>query len=117
MKKVLLCALLALPLSLLLAQPTPHPVKLYSSGADVSAMIAKAKASGGNLNILIANDEGYPVMMEYPHQADPGLHPSHPVRTGGSAGRQLRAGDRRQDRQWRDRGRHVRARSARAITS
>jgi len=28
-------------------------------------MIAEAKASGGNKNILIANDEGYPVMMEF----------------------------------------------------
>ena len=44
---------------------TQHPVKHFSSGADVTAMIAKAKASGGNMNILIANDEGYPVMMEF----------------------------------------------------
>lgn len=70
MKKILLCALLALPVPALFslsaqAQQKPHPVKHYSSGADVSAMIAKAKASGGNMNILIANDEGYPVMMEF----------------------------------------------------
>ncbi len=44
---------------------TQHPVKYFSSGADVIAMIAEAKASGGNKNILIANDEGYPVMMEF----------------------------------------------------
>jgi mannose-6-phosphate isomerase-like protein (cupin superfamily) len=76
MKKILLCALLALPLPVL-AQPAPHPVKLYSSGADVAAMIAKAKASGGNLNVLIANDEGYPVMMEYRSKQTPAsIHPT-----------------------------------------
>ncbi|MEY4967031.1 MAG: hypothetical protein RL274_2614 [Pseudomonadota bacterium] len=59
------------------AQPAPHPVKLYSSGADVAAMIAKAKASGGNMNILIANDEGYPVMMEYRvKQTNASIHPT-----------------------------------------
>jgi mannose-6-phosphate isomerase-like protein (cupin superfamily) len=65
-----------LPLPVL-AQPAPHPVKLYSSGADVAAMIAKAKASGGNLNVLIANDEGYPVMMEYRSKQTPAsIHPA-----------------------------------------
>ena len=76
MKKLLLCALLALPVPAL-AQPAAHPVKLYSSGADVTAMIAKAKASGGNMNILIANDEGYPVMMEYRLKQTPAsIHPT-----------------------------------------
>lgn len=82
MKKLLLCALLALPAPALFsltvqAQQTQHPVKLYSSGADVSGMIAKAKASGGNMNILIANDEGYPVMMEYRVKQTPAsIHPT-----------------------------------------
>lgn len=58
-------AALTLCYALPAAAQTQHPVKHYSSGADVAAMIAKAKASGGNMNILIANDEGYPVMMEY----------------------------------------------------
>ena len=56
---------LALAATLPAAAQTQHPVKHFSSGADVTAMIAKAKASGGNMNILIANDEGYPVMMEF----------------------------------------------------
>ena len=76
MKTTVLCALLALPLPAL-AQPVQHPVKLFSSGADVAAMIAKAKASGGNMNILIANDEGYPVMMEYrAKQTNASIHPA-----------------------------------------
>ena len=58
-------AALTLCCALPAAAQTQHPVKHYSSGADVAAMIAKAKASGGNMNILIANDEGYPVMMEF----------------------------------------------------
>jgi mannose-6-phosphate isomerase-like protein (cupin superfamily) len=61
-------AALALPAilgALPAAAQTQHPVKHFSSGADVAAMIAEAKASGGNKNILIANDEGYPVMMEF----------------------------------------------------
>jgi mannose-6-phosphate isomerase-like protein (cupin superfamily) len=76
MKKLLLCALLAFPLPAL-AQQTQHPVKLYSSGADVAAMIAKAKASGGNMNIPIANDQGYPVMMEYRSKQTPASN--HPT--------------------------------------
>ena len=56
---------LALAATLPAAAHTQHPVKHFSSGADVAAMIAEAKASGGNKNILIANDEGYPVMMEF----------------------------------------------------
>lgn len=56
---------LALAATLPAAAQTQHPVKHFSSGADVTAMVAKAKASGGNMNILIANDEGYPVMMEF----------------------------------------------------
>jgi len=55
----------ALGTALPAAAQTQHPVKHFSSGADVAAMIAEAKASGGNKNILIANDEGYPVMMEF----------------------------------------------------
>jgi len=58
-------AALALLCALPAAAQTQHPIKHYSSGAEVAAMIAKAKASGGNMNIPIANDEGYPVMMEF----------------------------------------------------
>ena len=61
-------AALALPAilgALPAAAQTQNPVKHFSSGADVAAMIAEAKASGGNKNILIANYEGYPVMMEF----------------------------------------------------
>ena len=68
---------LALAATLPAAAQTQHPVKHFSSGADVTAMVAKAKASGGNMNILIANDEGYPVMMEYrARQTNASIHPT-----------------------------------------
>jgi quercetin dioxygenase-like cupin family protein len=70
-------AALTLCIALPAAAQTQHPVKHFSSGADVTAMITKAKASGGNMNILIANDEGYPVMMEFrAQQTNASNHPT-----------------------------------------
>jgi mannose-6-phosphate isomerase-like protein (cupin superfamily) len=59
------------------AQQVPRPIRPFSSGAEVQAMIAKAKASGANLNELIVNDQGYPVMMEYRLTQTPAsIHPA-----------------------------------------
>ena len=82
MKTALLAAVLLIPLSVplaALAQPaTPPPVKLFSSAADVQALIADAKArnTGGNTSGVIGNVQGYPIMMEYRSTTTPpSIHP------------------------------------------
>jgi hypothetical protein len=78
MKNILLAAALLAPLPVLAQTPPPPPVKLFSSAADVQAVIADAKArnTGGNTSGVIANVQGYPVMMEYRSTTTPpSIHP------------------------------------------
>jgi len=76
MKKLLLgLCLVALPA---LAQPAAQPVKLYSSAADVQALIAQARAEhkGGNTVKIIGNTPGYPVQLEFRTSTTPAsVHP------------------------------------------
>jgi hypothetical protein len=76
MKRMLLAVCLtALPA---LAQPAAQPVKLYSSAADVQALIAQARAEhkGGNTVKIIANTPGYPVQLEFRTGTTPAsVHP------------------------------------------
>jgi len=74
MKKILFAALLLMPLPALtlsaLAQPaTPPPTKLFTAGADIPAMIAKAKADQKspalNSVVPIALVGPYRVLLEY----------------------------------------------------
>ncbi len=75
--KLLLTAILlaALPA---LAQPSAPAIKLYSSAADVQAMIAEARAEhkpGNNVKI-IGNTPGYPVQLEFRTSTTPAsVHP------------------------------------------
>jgi quercetin dioxygenase-like cupin family protein len=79
MKKILLAAVLLLPLPAL-AQPAAPPTRLYASSADVQALVAKAKAEhkSGNTAELVVNDEGYPFQLEYrTGTTPPSIHPTH----------------------------------------
>jgi hypothetical protein len=79
MKKILLAAAFVLPLPVL-AQPAAPPTKLYASGANVQALVAKAKAEHktGNTVELVVNDEGYPFQLEYrTDTTPPSIHPKH----------------------------------------
>ena len=61
-----------------LGQPVDRPVKLYSSAADVQALIAQARAEhkGGNTVKIIANTPGYPVQLEFRTGTTPAsVHP------------------------------------------
>ncbi len=78
MKKLILAAALLAPLPALAQTAAPPPVKLFSSAADVQALIADAKArnTGGNTSGMIGNVQGYPVMMEYRSTTTPpSIHP------------------------------------------
>ena len=60
------------------AQTTPPPVKLYSSAADVQALIAEARAEhkDGNTVKIIGNLPGYPVQLEFrTGTTPPSIHP------------------------------------------
>jgi hypothetical protein len=76
MKTLLIAALLvSLPA---FAQTAPPPIKLYSSGADVSALIAQARAEHkeGNTVKIIGNLPGYPVQLEFrTSTTPPSIHP------------------------------------------
>jgi Cupin len=67
MRKLLIAALLA-PLPVF-AQPAPQPMKLFTAGADIPALIAKAKADQKSPAInsveTIANVAPYRVLLEY----------------------------------------------------
>jgi hypothetical protein len=78
MKSLLAAALLLAPLPAF-AQSTPPPTKLYSSGADVQALIASARAEhkGGNTVRMVANVPGYPVQLEFrTSTTPPSIHPT-----------------------------------------
>jgi hypothetical protein len=66
MKRLLLTLVLLAPLPAA-AQPVAAPIKLYSSAADVQALIAQARAehTGGNTVKIIGNVPGYPVQLEF----------------------------------------------------
>jgi hypothetical protein len=77
MKALLPIALLLAPLPTL-AQNTPPPIKLYSSSADVQALIAEARAEhkGGNTVRIIGNVPGYSVQLEFrTGTTPPSVHP------------------------------------------
>jgi hypothetical protein len=78
MKRLILAAALLIPLPAF-AQGPP-PTRLFSSGADVQALIAKAKAEhkGGNTALLVVNAQGYPFQLEYrTGTTPPSIHPTH----------------------------------------
>jgi mannose-6-phosphate isomerase-like protein (cupin superfamily) len=78
MKRILFAALL-IPLPAFAQTPTP-PTRLFSSGADVQALIAKAKAEhkSGNTVELVVNAQGYPFQLEYrTGTTPPSIHPTH----------------------------------------
>src|SRR5260221_34663 len=80
MKRILFAAALLIPPPALAQAPTPPPTKLYSSGADVQALIAKAKAEhkSGNTVLLVVNVQGYPMQLEYrTATTPPSIHPTH----------------------------------------
>jgi mannose-6-phosphate isomerase-like protein (cupin superfamily) len=75
MKRLLLAAALLAPLP---AAAQPAATKLYSSGAEVQALIAKAKAEhkDGNTVELVVSAQGYPMQLEYRTAATPpSIHP------------------------------------------
>jgi len=78
MKRILFAAALLIPLPAF-AQ-APPPTRLFSSGADVQALIAKAKAEhkSGNTVELVVNAQGYPFQLEYrTGTTPPSIHPTH----------------------------------------
>ena len=84
MKRVMLAAILLIPLPALIptamAQPAQPPTKLFSSSADVQGLIAKAKAEhkDGNTVELVVNVQGYPMQLEYrTSTTPPSIHPTH----------------------------------------
>jgi mannose-6-phosphate isomerase-like protein (cupin superfamily) len=75
MKRLLLAAALLAPLP---AAAQPAATKLYSSSAEVQALIAKAKAAhkDGNTVELVVNAQGYPMQLEYrTATTPPSIHP------------------------------------------
>ncbi len=79
MKRILFVAAFLISLPALAQQAAP-PTKLFSSGADVQALIAKAKAEhkGGNTALLVVNAQGYPMQLEYrTATTPPSIHPTH----------------------------------------
>jgi mannose-6-phosphate isomerase-like protein (cupin superfamily) len=61
-----------------LAQTAAPAIKLYSSAADVQALIAQARAEhkGGNTVKIIGNTPGYPVQLEFRTATTPAsVHP------------------------------------------
>jgi hypothetical protein len=75
--KILLSAMLLLALPAFAQQAAP-PIKLYSSAADVQALIAEARAEhkGGNTVKIIGNTPGYPVQLEFRTATTPAsVHP------------------------------------------
>ncbi len=86
MKRLLLSAALLAPLPALILpaqaqSPAPLPTKLFSSAADVRALIAKAKAEhkGDTVNTIehIVTLPGYPVQLEYrTGMTPPTVHPT-----------------------------------------
>jgi hypothetical protein len=78
MKRLILAAALLVPLPAS-AQPAA-PTNLFSSAADVQALIAKAKAEHktGNTAELVVNAQGYPMQLEYrTDTTPPSIHPGH----------------------------------------
>src|SRR5471032_2771392 len=77
MKRLLLAAALLAPLP---AAAQPAMTKLYSSDAEVRALIAKANAEHktGNTVELVVNAQGYPMQLEYrTDTTPPSIHPAH----------------------------------------
>ncbi len=78
MKRLLSILALLAPLPAA-AQPGTAPIKLYSSAADVQALIAQARAEhkGGNTVKIIGNVPGYPVQLEFrTSTTPPSIHPA-----------------------------------------
>jgi hypothetical protein len=69
MKNILLAVALLIPLPALAQAPAPMPDKLFTSGADIPALIAKAKAGQKsptvNSVVPIATVGPYRVLLEY----------------------------------------------------
>jgi hypothetical protein len=79
MKSLLAAALLLTPLPTLAQSAPPPPTKLYSSAADVQALISSARAEHktGNTVRMVANVPGYPVQLEYrTGTTPPSIHPT-----------------------------------------
>jgi len=81
-KRILLAALLLIPLPALAQSAAPPPAKLYGSAADVQALIAKAKAEhksdSANTAELVVTAQGYPMQLEYrTGTTPPSIHPGH----------------------------------------
>jgi quercetin dioxygenase-like cupin family protein len=80
MKRLILAAALLVPLPAL-AQPAA-PTNLFSSAADVQALIAKAKAEhksdAANTAEVVVTAQGYPLQLEYrTGTTPPSIHPAH----------------------------------------
>lgn len=78
MKRLLSILALLAPLPAA-AQPGTAPIKLYSSAADVQALITQARAEhkGGNTVKIIGNVPGYPVQLEFrTSTTPPSIHPA-----------------------------------------
>jgi hypothetical protein len=78
MKRLLLTLWVLAPLPAT-AQPVAAPIKLYSSAADVQALVAQARAEhkGGNTVKIIGNVPGYPVQLEFrTSTTPPSIHPA-----------------------------------------
>jgi hypothetical protein len=80
MKQILFAAILLAPLPAFAQSPTT--AKLFSSGADVQALIAKAKAEhksdSANTAEVVVTAQGYPVQLEYrTGTTPPSIHPTH----------------------------------------
>jgi hypothetical protein len=79
MKRIVFAAVLLVSLPAA-AQTAPPPTRLFSSAADVQALIAKAKAEHktGNTVELVVNAQGYPMQLEYrTDTTPPSIHPTH----------------------------------------
>jgi hypothetical protein len=82
MKKILFAAALLAPLPALAQPAGPPATKLFSSAADIKALIAKAKAEHksdtANTVELVTTVQGYPVQLEYrTGTTPPSIHPTH----------------------------------------
>ena len=69
MKNIIIAAALLIPLPAFAQSAAPPATKLFSSAADVQALIAKAKAEhksdAANTVELVTTVQGYPVQLEY----------------------------------------------------
>jgi len=83
MKRFLLTAILLFPWPANVQAAPPPPDKPFAAAADVSALLARAKAENkpGDLSTskLVVSADGLPLMLEYrlgDRQAEPAIHPT-----------------------------------------